>query len=68
MEQKLVGRSGLAKILDSSESTTRYLQEAGKIEPVMIVGNRPLFSVDKAWALRAERDASARSRNAGEVA
>jgi hypothetical protein len=64
---ELVGRAGLAKILDSSESTTRYLQDAGKIAPEMVIGNRPLFSVEKALALRAERDA-ARGSRAGQAA
>jgi len=51
-EMKLCGRAGLARILMKSESTTRNLQAAGKIRPEMVVGGRPLFSVEKALLLR----------------
>jgi hypothetical protein len=58
----LCGRSGLAKILDTSESTTRNLERAGRIRPKIIIGNRPLYSIEEAEALRSARDASPRGR------
>lgn len=68
MEQELVGRSGLAKILDLSESMTEKLRKAGKIKPVTFIGKRPAYSVADALALRAERDAAARNRSANQAA
>lgn len=56
-EPVLCGRAGLARILDCAERTTRGLEAAGEIAPEMIVGGRPLFSVAKALALKARRDA-----------
>jgi hypothetical protein len=58
----LCGRVGLAKILDTSESTTHNLQRAGLIAPVAVIGGRPLFRVDQAKALRARRDAERNRR------
>jgi hypothetical protein len=58
MREELVGRTGLARILDVTENTTRNLQKIGKIAPEAIISGRPLFSADKARALRAERDAA----------
>lgn len=53
----LVGRCGFAKILDCSEETTRKIEKAGLIAPVAIIGGRPLFRLEEAQALRAQRDA-----------
>jgi hypothetical protein len=55
---ELCGRTGLAQILDASEATTRNLERRGKITPVMVVGGRPLYLVETAKKLRAERDAA----------
>jgi hypothetical protein len=52
----LCSRTGLARILDCSEATTRNLEHAGEIAPEAVVGGRPLFSVQKAEALRTKRE------------
>jgi hypothetical protein len=54
---QLVGRKGLARILDCAEATARNLEAAGEIAPAMIVDGRALFSVADAQALRERRDA-----------
>lgn len=64
-EPTLCGRAGLARILDSSERTARNLQLAGEIAPEMVVGGRPLFSVEKARALREKREQRLANRSAG---
>lgn len=63
MKLNLVGRSGLARILDCSEGTTRNLEFRGAIAPECIVDGRPLYSVAKAEALRAARTAERDQRN-----
>ncbi len=63
---QLVGRKGLARILDVAEATTRNLEAAGEIAPEMIVDGRALFSVEKATALKARRDARRSRRGIGE--
>ena len=52
----VVGRSGLARILGCSESTTRNLEARGLLAPEQVVEGRPLFSVEKAKRLRLQRD------------
>jgi hypothetical protein len=59
---QLVGRKGLARILDVAEATTRNLEAAGEIAPAMIVDGRSLFTVEDANALKARRDARRQSR------
>jgi hypothetical protein len=54
---QLVGRKGLAQILDCAEATTRNLQRSGAISPEMSVDGRELFSAEKARQLKARRDA-----------
>ena len=54
----LCGRRGLAQILEVSETQTMNIQAAGLIEPEMVVEGRPLFSVQKAQALREKREAA----------
>jgi hypothetical protein len=61
-EPTLCGRAGLARILDVSERTARNVEDAGDIEPEMVVGGRPLFSVAKAHALRERREAERLAR------
>jgi hypothetical protein len=56
-DPRLCGRAGLARILDVSEGTARNVELAGEIAPEMVVGGRPLFSVEKALALAAKRHA-----------
>jgi hypothetical protein len=58
LQPALCGRAGLARILDCAERTTRGLEAAGEIAPEMIVGGRPLFSVEKAVNLKNKRDAA----------
>jgi hypothetical protein len=65
---ELCGRTGLSHILGESESTTRNLQKAGLIAPELVIGGRPLFSVAKAQALRALREAARANRGAGRSA
>jgi hypothetical protein len=57
MRDELVGRKGLAQVLDVSEGTTRNLERRGEIKPEAIVDGRALFSVEKARKLRATRAA-----------
>lgn len=54
---EIVGRKGLARILDVSESTTRNLEARGEISPEQIVDGRPIYSVVKAQALKQKREA-----------
>jgi DNA-binding transcriptional MerR regulator len=56
IQDDVVGRKGLARILDVSESTTRNLERAGLIAPEAIVDGRALFSAKKARALRVARE------------
>jgi hypothetical protein len=60
VEPEVVGRAGLARILECSESTTRNLEARKEIAPEIVVGGRPLYSAAKARALKASRDARAR--------
>jgi len=62
MRDEVVGRKGLARILDVSEGTTRNLERRGEIHPEAIVDGRALFSADKARKLRAVRDARREDR------
>jgi len=57
MLEEIVGRSGLAKILGVSESTTRYLEARGEITREANVDGRPIYSAAKAHQLRQLRDA-----------
>jgi hypothetical protein len=57
MPYELVGRKGLARILDVSENTTRNLEARKEINREAIVDGRPLFSAEKARHLKAARDA-----------
>ena len=57
MRDEVVGRKGLARILDVSEGTTRNLERRGEIVAEAVVDGRPLFSAEKARQLRASRDA-----------
>ncbi len=57
LEIDLVGRAGLAAILGISEAQSRTLQLQGEITPAARVGQRDLFNVADAVALRAKRDA-----------
>jgi len=59
---EIVGRKGLARILDVSENTTRLLEARGQIAPEQIVDGRPIFSAAKARALRDKRDAARAAR------
>ena len=59
---EFVGRSGLARLLDVSEGTTRNLEARGEIKPAAIVDGRALFSVAKADALRARRAGSRKDK------
>ena len=59
---EIVTRSGLAKLLDVSEATTRNLEARGEIVREGVVGNRGVYSVAKALALRARRDAERTQR------
>lgn len=61
---QLVGRKGLAQILDVAEATTRNLEAAGEIAPAMYVDGRALFLADQAQELKAKRDARRSTRNA----
>lgn len=61
-EATLCGRAGLARILDCSERTARNLEDAGAIAPEMVVGGRPLFSIEKAHALRQRRESERHQR------
>jgi DNA-binding transcriptional MerR regulator len=56
VQNDIVGRKGLARILDVSESTTRNLEKRGLIAPEAIVDGRALFSAKKARALRVARE------------
>jgi hypothetical protein len=62
MRDEVVGRKGLARILDVSEGTTRNLERKGEIAPEAIVDGRALFSAEKARKLRALRDARVEHR------
>jgi hypothetical protein len=53
----LVGRKGLAQILDVTENATRSIQARGEIAPEGEIDGRPVFSIPKAQALRAKREA-----------
>jgi DNA-binding transcriptional MerR regulator len=64
MRDEVIGRKGLARILDVSESTTRNLERRGEIQPEAIVDGRALFSAEKARKLRATRDARREDRPA----
>jgi hypothetical protein len=55
MTAGIVGRTGLARILECSEATTRNLEARGEIAPEAIVDGRPVFSIEKASELRAKR-------------
>ena len=59
---QLVGRTGLARILGVSENTTRNLETRGEIAPEAIVDGRPIYSVEKAKALKAKRDSAKRGQ------
>lgn len=56
MHIELVGRSGLARILEVSEATTRNWEERGLIRPECTIDGRDLFSAVKAKQLKAARD------------
>ena len=64
MDLDVIGRTGLARILDVSESTTRNLQARKLIEPEGMVDGRPLFSVKKAQQLKSARDAERANKDA----
>ena len=55
METVLVGRTGLAQILEVSENTTRNWEARGVIEPECVVSGRPLFSAAKAHQVKLAR-------------
>jgi DNA-binding transcriptional MerR regulator len=55
MNGELVGRTGLARILEVSEATTRNWEARGLIEPACRIDGRDLFSAEKARQLKAER-------------
>jgi hypothetical protein len=57
MSPELVGRTGLARILEVSENSARSIEARGEIAPEAIVDGRPLFSAQKARQLRADREA-----------
>ena len=57
MNDQLVGRTGLARLLEVSENTTRSIEAQKLIEPECVVDGRPLFSVAKARKLKSARDA-----------
>jgi hypothetical protein len=52
---ELVGRTGLARILEVSENTTRNWEARGEISPEAIIDGRPVFSAEKARKLRESR-------------
>jgi DNA-binding transcriptional MerR regulator len=56
MQIELVGRTGLARILEVSEATTRNWEARGLITPECTVDGRDLFSAQKAKQLKAARD------------
>jgi DNA-binding transcriptional MerR regulator len=56
MREKVCGRSGLARILEVSENTTRNWEIKGLISPECFVDGRPLFSEDKARQLKQAKD------------
>jgi len=58
MQNELVGRTGLARILEVSEATTRNWEAKGLIRPEMTVDGRDLFSAKKARQLKTARDAN----------
>ena len=58
---ELVGRVGLARILEVSENTTRNLEARGEITPEQMVDGRPVYSVLKARALKEKRAAVKRA-------
>lgn len=60
----LVGRSGLAQILGCSESTTRNLERDGEIKAAAVIGNRSLFRVEEARALKIRREADRGAKEA----
>lgn len=57
MATELVGRTGLARILEVSENTTRNWEARGEIAPEAIVDGRPIYSAAKARALKERREA-----------
>ena len=57
MTPELVGRTGLARILEVSENSARSIEARGEIAPETFVNGRPLFSVQKARQLHAVREA-----------
>ncbi len=57
MRSEMVGRKGLARILDVCEGTTRNLERNGLIYRETVIDGRALFSVQKAKKLRKSRDA-----------
>jgi hypothetical protein len=59
-----VGRSGLARILGVSETSTRNFETRQEIRPKAIVDGRPLYAVADAVALKAKRDAARETREA----
>jgi DNA-binding transcriptional MerR regulator len=56
MRDKVCGRSGLARILEVSENTTRNWEARGLIAPECFADGRPLFSEEKAKKLKQTRD------------
>ena len=52
MATELVGRTGLARILEVSENTTRNWEARGLITREYVVDGRPLFSAAKAQKLK----------------
>ena len=66
--QEIVGRTGLARILGVSVSTTRNLEARGAIAPDAIVEGRPVYSADKAKQLRVTLDAKRAQRRAERAA
>jgi len=57
MQPDLVGRSGLARILEVAENTTRAWEARGLIKPECTIDGRDLFSAQKARELKAAREA-----------
>jgi hypothetical protein len=58
MNAQITGRTGLAQILEVSESMTRVLQAKGLIKPIAVIGKRPVFSVREALEFKASRMAN----------
>jgi hypothetical protein len=53
----LIGRSGLARLLEVSEKTARMVEMRGEIAPETFIEGRPMFSAAKARVLRDRREA-----------